>query len=244
MSPLPMRSWRCKALGPAAKVGDATVTISRTGVTGDLGYELFVSPDDALDVLDRVLEAGEGHGLRPFGEQALMMLRTEAGLPLRGVEFANARTAWTSADRLTPTELGLGWMLRDLGSDRPFVGRGAIERELRDGTSRWSTVGLWLDWQEWDRLHAASGLIAPKDPEPPPWESMIYAADGSGRIGYATSVMYSPVLQRHIALARLEPSHAAPGTTVRIEVTVDHAYAQVSASVARLPWFDPARRTS
>ena len=103
-------------------------------------------------MLDKIIQAGEGHGFRPFGEDALLMLRIEAGLSLINVEFSSARYAFTDAERFTPKELGFGWMLGKggsaLGEDRPFIGRRAIERELRDGTSRWATVGLWVDWQE------------------------------------------------------------------------------------------------
>src|SRR3954449_2168553 len=94
-----------------AKIGGAPVTISRTGYTGDLGFEVFVEADDALAVLDRLIQAGEGHQLRPFGEEALLMLRIEAGLALMNVEFSSARLAYTDADRFTPKELGFGWML-------------------------------------------------------------------------------------------------------------------------------------
>src|SRR6478735_6308603 len=132
-----------------AKIGDAPVTISRTGYTGDLGYEVFVEADDALGVLDKLIQAGDGQGFRPFGEDALLMLRIEAGLALIGVEFSSARYAFTDAERFTPKELGFGWMLGKngvaLGEDRPFIGRRALERELRDGTSRWATLGLGVD---------------------------------------------------------------------------------------------------
>ena len=153
-----------------AKIGDAPVTISRTGYTGDLGFEVFVEADDALGVLDKIIQAGEGQGFRPFGEDALLMLRIEAGLALINVEFSSARYAFTDAERFTPKELGFGWMLGKggaaLGEDRPFIGRRAIERELRDGTSRWATVGLWVDWQEYERLHLERGLVVPKDETP------------------------------------------------------------------------------
>ena len=116
---------------------------------------MFVEADDALGVLDKIIQAGDGQGFRPFGEDALLMLRIEAGLSLINVEFSSARYAFTDAERFTPKELGFGWMLgKDgaaLGEDRPFIGRRAIERELRDGTSRWATVGLWVDWQEFER---------------------------------------------------------------------------------------------
>jgi aminomethyltransferase len=232
-----------------AKIGGAPVTVSRTGYTGDLGFEVIVEADDALVVLDQIIQAGEGNGLRPFGEDALMMLRIEAGLSLINVEFSSARYAFTDAERFTPKELGFGWMLGKggsaLGEDRPFIGRRAIERELRDGTSRWATVGLWIDWQEYAKLHTDRGLVVPKDENPLSWESMLY--DGPGRdnsVGYATSLMYSPVLQRHIAIARVLPAYAAKGSTVHVELTVDHEYLSVPATTDRLPLYNPARKTS
>ena len=231
-----------------AKIGDAPVTISRTGYTGDLGFEVFVAADDALGVLDRLIQAGDGQGFRAFGEDALLMLRIEAGLALINVEFSSARYAFTDAERFTPKELGFGWMLgkggANLGEDRPFIGRRALERELRDGTSRWATVGLWVDWQEFERLHLERGLVVPKDENPVAWESMLYGgADRDERVGYATSLMYSPMLQRHIGMGRVLPEHAAKGATVHLEITVDHEYLTVPATTDRLPLYNPARKT-
>ena len=231
-----------------AKVGGAPVVISRTGYTGDLGYEVRVEADDALGVLDKIIQAGDGQGFRPFGEEALLMLRIEAGLSLINVEFSSARYAFTDAERFTPKELGFGWMLgkngATLGDERPFIGRRAIERELRDGTSRWATVGLWIDWEAYRDLHLEHGLIVPKDENPVPWESMLYGGpDRDERVGYATSFMYSPVLQRHIAMARVLPEYAAKGSTVHLEITVDHEYLSVPATTDRLPLFNPARKT-
>jgi aminomethyltransferase len=232
-----------------AKIGGAPVVVSRTGYTGDLGFEVRVESDDALAVLDRIIQAGEGHGFRPFGEDALMMLRIEAGLSLINVEFTSARYAFTDAERFTAKELGFGWMLgragSALGEGRPFIGRRAIEAELRDGTSRWATVGLWVDWQEYARLHTERGLLVPKDETPVAWESMLYGGpDRDERVGYATSLMYSPMLQRHIAIARVLPAYAAKGSTVHLEITVDHEYLSVPATTDRLPLFNPARKTS
>ncbi|HEU4997677.1 MAG TPA: aminomethyltransferase family protein, partial [Lapillicoccus sp.] len=125
------------------KIGSAAVTVSRTGYTGDLGYEVRVPRDDAVGVLDAVMEAGEGYGLRPFGEEALLMSRIEAGLVLINVEFSSSRFAYTDHDRITPKELGFGWMLKNIDDDtRPFIGRQALRRELAEKTSRWATVGL------------------------------------------------------------------------------------------------------
>ncbi len=227
-----------------AKIGGAALTVSRTGYTGDLGYELTVPADDALAVLDAVLEAGNGHGMRPFGEQALTMLRIEAGLPLVDVEWQNSRLAFTDDQRVTPTELGMGWMLRGvLEDDRAFVGRNAIRRELRERSSRWATVGLVVDWEHWDRLHREAGLLPTKDEHPLPYESMLY--DGAGaQVGYATAFMYSPVLQRHIGMARLRPELAAAGTEVHLELAILHSNTTVRARTAKLPLFNPPRKTA
>jgi len=225
-----------------AKIAAAPVTISRTGFTGDLGYEITVDSDQALDVLDDVLIAGSGRGMRPFGEEALNMLRIEAGLPLVDVDFHNSRLAFTDDDRVTPRELGMGWMLRGIDADRAFVGRDAIRRELADGTSRWATVAILVDWRHWDRLHRDAGLLPPKDERPLPYESMLYD-DAGAQVGYVTSAMYSPVLQRHIGMARVRPDLAAPGSQVHMELAVNHRNTTVRAETARLPLFNPSRKT-
>ena len=140
------------------------------------------------------------------------MTRIEAGLVLINVEFSSSRLAYTDHDRITPKELGFGWMLKGIDDDdRPFIGRNAIRREVADKTSRWATVGLVLDWADYDRVYNEAGLIPPKDETPLDYESMLYD-DAGERIGYATSLMYSPMLQRHIAMARVRPDLAASGT--------------------------------
>ena len=100
------------------------------------------------------------------------MLRIEAGLPLVDVEWHNSRLAFTDHQRVTPKEPGRGWMLKGVrDGDRAFVGRDAIRRELVDGTSRWATVGVVVDWASWDRLYRDAGLLPPKDEHPLPYES-------------------------------------------------------------------------
>ena len=226
------------------KVGPAAVTVSRTGYTGDLGYEIFVGADEALPVLDAVLEAGSGRGLRPFGEEALLMARIEAGLVLMGADFESSRLAFTDHERFTAKELGFGWMLRGIETDdRPFIGRKAIRRELAEGTSRWAMVGLQLDWADYYRLYLQAGLIPPKDETPVEYDSMLYD-DAGERVGYATNLMYSPVLQRHIAMARVRPELSAVGTRVNFELTINHQYQTVAAEVARLPLYNPKRKTA
>jgi len=226
------------------KIAGAAVTVSRTGYTGDLGYEIRVGREDALAVFDAVVAAGEGRGLRPFGEEALLMARIEAGLVLIGVEFSSSRLAYTDAQRFTPKELGFGWMLRGIDSpDRPFIGRAAIRRELAENRTRWSMVGLVIDWRHYDRLYTEAGLLPPKDETPLGYESMLYDDTGQ-RVGYATTLMYSPVLQRHVGLARVRPDLAAAGSRVSVEITIDHEYRMVGAEVARLPLFNPERKTA
>jgi aminomethyltransferase len=225
-------------------IADRPVTVSRTGYTGDLGYEIWVEAGDALTVWDALWDAVDGHGVLPYGMSALYMLRIEAGLLLLGVDFNSSRFAFNDAHRSTPLELGWRWMFKGLADDdRPFIGRRALEREIAEKAHRWSMVGLVVDWQDYDRVYSAAGLIPPKDHRPLHEDWMVYD-DDRRRVGYASSVMYSPVLQRHIALARVRPDLGKPGTRVFLEFTVDHHYEQVAAHVARLPLYNPERKTA
>lgn len=220
------------------------VTVSRTGYTGDLGYEVWVEAPDACDVWDALWEAADGHGMLPYGMGALYMMRIEAGLMLLGVDFDSSRFAFNDAHRSTPLELGWRWMFKGLADDdRAFIGRKALEREIAEKSSRWTMVGLLVDWEDYDRVYTAAGLIPPKDHRPIHEDWMVYD-DERARVGYATSFMYSPILQRHVALARVRPDLAKPGTRVHLEFTVDHHYQQVAAHVARLPLYNPERKTA
>jgi aminomethyltransferase len=225
-----------------AKIGDTAVTISRTGFTGDLGYEVWVPTADALSVWDAVFEAGAAHGIAPFGQIALLMARIEAGLLLIDVDFESARYAYNDTHKTTPIELGFGWMFRKL-DDRAFIGRRAIEREINDGTSRWKTVGLTVDWEEFDRKHTKAGLFPPKDHTPYHEEMMVYD-DNRETIGFSKSLMYSPMLQRHIAIAAIRPDLAEIGSEVNLEVTLNHRYEKVRATVTRMPFYNPERKTA
>ena len=229
--------------GPAT-LGPVAANVSRTGYTGDLGYEVWVNAADASAVFDVIAEAGRGHGVIPAGMSALLMSRIEAGLVLIDVDFSSSRFAYTDQQRSTPLELGFRWMFKDIATtDRKFIGRAAIRREIEQGTSRWAMVGLHVDWLDWDRQYRAAGLIPPKDETPVLYEMMLYDDDGE-RVGYTTSFMYSPVLQRHIAMARVRPTFSAVGSRVHLEVTIDHRYQNVACTVARAPLFNPARKTA
>jgi len=224
------------------KFGGVPVSVSRTGFTGDLGYELWVDAADALDVWDTLFDAGEGHGLAPFGETALIMTRIEAGLLLIGADFGSSRYAWTDGARSTPVELGLGWMFRDLENDqRSFIGRDAIQRDL-DGAARRRLVGLTLDWEAWDATYKGMGHVPPKDHTPLLDEIPLFDKKGN-RAGFATSFMYSPVMQNHIAIAQVDPEFVALGSEIDYEVTIDHELHYIKSVVTKMPFYDPPQRT-
>src|SRR5439155_13848116 len=126
---------------------------------------------------------------------------------------------------------------------RAFIGAEAIKHELREKTSRWQLTGLVVDWRDYDRIYDAAGLIPPKDHTPIQDEYYVYD-DGLNQLGYATSQMYSPMLQRHIALARVPLALTTPGSRVKLELPVAHRYEYFDASVTRLPLFNPQRRTA
>lgn len=225
-----------------AKVAGAAVTLSRTGYTGDLGFEITVPADDAVAVLDAVLEAGRDHSIRPFGEEALMTLRIEAGLPLVDIEWHDSRLAFSDADRVTPKELGFGWMLRGVrDGSRRFVGSEAIRRELVEETSRWLTTGIVVDAADWDRLYREADLFPPKSEHPWPYEAMVLDDDGT-EVGYCTSFVYSPVLQQHIGIARVRPDLAAVGTALRLELAINHHNTTVRVHTTSMPFYDPERK--
>ncbi len=228
----------------SAKIAKVPVNVSRTGFTGDLGYEVWVPAGEALTIWDAIWKISRGQGVIPIGMTALYMARIEAGLLLLDVDFHSSRYAWTDADRSTPIELGLGWMFRDLATDdREFLGGDAIRREVAGRTSRWRLSGLVVDWRDYDRIYDSAGLIPPKDHTPIQDEYYIYD-DDLNQLGYATSQMYSPMLQRHIALARVPLDRTAPGSRVKLELAVNHRYEYFDADVARTPLFNPERRTA
>ena len=152
---------------PRAKIGGKQVRVSRTGYTGDLGYEVWCRPEDALAVWDAIWESTRGYGVLPFGMQALYMTRIEAGLLLLDVDFASSRFAWTDADRATPAELGLAWMLRGIeGTDRVFIGRDAIRQRARREAVALPDHRHRRGLPHWNRLHDEAGLIPPMDHTP------------------------------------------------------------------------------
>lgn len=229
------------------EVAGCEVTVSRTGYTGDLGYELWIRSADAGTVWDVVMAAGKDYNITPIGTTALKMARVEAGLLLMGTDFHTSRFAWVDAQRETPAELGWGWMFSKLGDDgREFVGRSAIEAELEGGTSRWKTVGLAVDWHDYERVFTEAGIIPPEHEVYSESTMSIYRRGGKewDYAGYASSFLFSSLLRRPIALAKLPLDLAGAGSEVDLEVTVIRQPKNVLARVERTPFFNPPRKTA
>ena len=239
----PLRYFGCAS----TRIDDRPVVVSRTGYTGDLGYELWIRAPDALDVWDALWEAGRDFNLTPIGNTTLKMSRVEAGLLLMGADFHSSRFAWVEAQKETPLELGWGWMLRRLEQDeRDFVGRAAIEAEIENGTSRWTTVGLGVDWYDYDRVYGAAGIVPPLHEVYSESTMSIYRRGTKewDYAGYATSFHTSSLLKRPIAIAKLPHELATPGSEVDLEVQVIRQPKNVLARVERMPFFNPDRKTA
>jgi aminomethyltransferase len=225
-----------------ATVKGYPVAISRTGYTGDLGYELWISAAGAGILWDCLMDVGAGYGLTPAGILALDIARIEAGLILIDVDYTPARKALIEEQKSSPYELDLGWTV-NLKKEGYFVGRRALEAEQRQG-SRWATVGLEVAWQALEAAYARVNL-APAVPHTA-WRSSVplYVGGrlGARQVGYATSGCFSPILKRYIALATIESKHASLGSELMMEITVEHVPHKVLVRVVKKPFFDPERK--
>jgi aminomethyltransferase len=229
-----MRFFRARR----AKLASRPVLITRTGYTGDLGYEVFCEPEHALAVWDAIFEAGAPHGIEPCGLDALDVVRIEAGFVLQGVDYVTARLAPSPKRKSTAYEAGLGWTVE---LDRaPFVGQRAIREEVRRGPA-WATVGLELSWEGLEALYARYDL--PPHLAPIASRASVPVYDGGKKqIGQVTSSTWSPLLKRYLAIAQVQAKFATLGTQVQVEHTVDYERGVVGAVVAPRPFFDPPRK--
>jgi aminomethyltransferase len=223
-----------------ARVGGSEAVITRTGYTGDRGYEVWVESRLALPLWDALMEAGHPHGLEPAGLDAMDVTRVEAGFLLNGVDYFNANHCLVEARKSTPFELGLGWAVHL--KRRPFNGSAALRREKKRGPAR-LFVGLEIDWDELEKLFAEQGLppevpaAAWRDPRP------VYEPEGR-QVGQATSGAWSPILKKNLALATVDAPYCETGTELRIEITVEFHRRRVKATVVDKPFFDPERKKS
>ena len=214
------------------------VDVSRTGYTGDLGYELWVAADQAVALWDALWKAGREHAIRPVGMLALDVVRLEAGLVLLEVDYTSARHAMNPEQNYSPGEIGLGRLVTFDKAD--FVGRLALDREARAGGPARRLVGLELDWYGIEGLFSAQGL-------PPAISPVVDRAPrpvfvGGRQVGRATSVGWSPILKQAIALASVPPSLEPPGSKVDVEWTVEGRRGRVAARVVELPFLDLERK--
>ena len=225
----------------AGHVGSIPVDVSRTGYTGDLGYEVWVESPNAVEVWDALVRAGNPYGIRPAGMLALDVARIEAGLILVEVDFDSVRRALIPEQSFSPFELGILGRFVDFAKQAEFVGRRALEREQRRGGPPRRLVGLELEWDPLEALYRAQGLTpamqqtASREPLP------LYKR--GRQIGKATSTTWSPILKNVLALASVRADHSSPGTNVDIEWTVEARRHRTPAKVVELPFFDPPRKT-
>ena len=219
--------------------GDIPVTISRTGYTGDLGYEIWMDPKDALAVWDLLLEKGKSYGITPTGLQALDMARIEAGLILLDVDYISTRHAIIQSRKSSPYELGLGWAVKMKKKD--FIGKKALEAEQARGPE-WEFVGIEIQWDELEAHYRKVGL-APGLPSTA-WRTSTPLYKGNEQVGYATSGCWSPILKRYIALAHVKAEYAKENTQLDFELKVEHFRKLTPARIVETPFFDPERKRS
>ena len=224
----------------ASKIGKVPVDVSRTGYTGDLGYEIWIPTARAVAVWDAVMTAGKAYGIRPAGILALDVVRLEAGLILLEVDYTSARHAMNPAQNYSPGEIGLGRLVSFDKGD--FVGRLALEREAKAGGPARRMVGLQLDWYDIEGLYDAQGL--PPGLSPTVDRSPVPVFAGGRQVGRATSHGWSPILKQAIALASVPPQYEVVGTKLAVEWTVEGRRGRVGAIVVDLPFLDLPRKRS
>ena len=223
------------------KIAGVPVDISRTGYTGDLGFEIWMPWKDAVRVWDKLMSEGEIFDVHAAGMVALDIARIEAGLILIEVDYTSSKKAMIESQRYSPAEIGLGKLV-DLKKET-FVGREALasEEKEKSGPAR-SLVGLEINWNEVEALYDKMGLA----PQVPSMASRVavpvYRA--GKHVGKATSTTWSPTLKKMIALASVEREYSAAGSTLNMEMTVESVRQTVSAKIVPLPFFNPPRKTT
>jgi aminomethyltransferase len=221
------------------KIAGVQVDISRTGYTGDLGFEIWMRWKDAVKVWDEVTKKGKAFDIHPAGMIALDIARIEAGLILIEVDYISSKKALIDSQKYSPAEIGLGKLV-DLRKEN-FVGREALVLEQKKGAER-ALVGLEINWNEVEALYDKIGM-APQLPNMAS-RTAVPVYRGGKQVGKATSTTWSPTLKKMIALACVKREHSAAGTTLHMELTVEAVRHTVSAKVAALPFFNPARKTA
>ena len=221
------------------KIGNVFVDISRTGYTGDLGYEIWVPWTDAVKVWDAVMEKGKQFDIHAAGMLALDVARVEAGLLLIEVDYTSAKKALIESQKYSPYELGFGKMVH-LDKEN-FIGKGALAQQQKQGVPR-QFVGLEIDWPEVEARYEEFGL----SPAAPSQASRVAVPLylGDKQVGKATTTTWSPVLKKMIALASVDTAHSQIGTKLQMEITIEAMRQQVTAKIVKMPFFSPERKTA
>jgi len=214
------------------------VEISRTGYTGDLGYEIWVDTNQALHLWDFLMERGRPFDIKPAGMLALDVARIEAGLLLIDIDFNSSKKALIDDQKYSPFEMGLGRLVH-LDKNR-FVGQQALTEESKRGPSK-QIVGLEIDWTEVERRYEAVGLPPAVSPIASRVAVPVFA---NGRqVGKATSTTWSPVLKKMIALATVQSEFNKAGARIEIEITVEAVRHRVPAVVVKTPFYNPKQKS-
>jgi len=221
-----------------ARVADVEVEISRTGYTGDLGYEIWVPAERALRVWDELMAAGRPFDIQPAGMLALDVARIEAGLLLIDVDFNSSKKALVEEQKYSPFEMGLGRLVH-LEKNR-FIGQQALAAEKKLGSPR-QIVGLEIAWPEVEQLYEIAGL--PPAVSPIASRVAVPVFKNGAQVGKATSSTWSPTLKKMIALATVDAPHTKVGSELQFEITVEARRHRVRANVVNTPFFNPARKT-
>jgi aminomethyltransferase len=221
------------------KIAGVPVDISRTGYTGDLGFEVWMPWKDAVKVWDALIAKGKAFDIHPAGMIALDIARIEAGLILIEVDYTSSKKALIDSQKYSPAEIGLGKLV-DLKKDN-FVGRDALALETKKGAER-ALVGLEINWNEVEALYDKLKMA----PQVPSMASRVAVPvyRGSRQVGKATSTTWSPTLKKMIALACVSRENSKVGTKLGIEMTVEAVRHSVSAKVVAMPFFNPPRKTA
>lgn len=221
----------------SADVPGISAILSRTGYTGDLGYELWIPSGQAERLWDLLMEAGKPYGITPAGMLALDMARLEAGFVLIEVDYISSEKAIIPEQRSSPFEIGLGWTV-SLEKEN-FVGRAALLREKDRGSPR-QLVGLEIDWEDFERLYDEVGL--PPQVPGAAWRGKVPVFRDGKQIGRATTGCWSPALKKYIALATVQRDFTTLGSRLQMEVTVEDERKKVTVKVAKLPFYNPERK--
>jgi len=222
-----------------AKIAGIPVDISRTGYTGDLGYEIWMPSEHGLKIWDALMTGGRAFDIHAAGMLALDVARVEAGLLLIDVDFNSSKKALVEEQRYSPYEMGLGRLV-NLDKNR-FVGQAALIAEQKRGHAR-EIVGLEIDWPHVESFYEEAGL--PPAVSPMASRVAVPVFKEGMQIGKATTSTWSPTLKKMIALATVRREFSKPGTKVQFEITVEAVRHQVRATVVKTPFFNPKRKTA